>query len=353
MWILESLLSRSFPVTLVSVCIPTYNGEEYLEECLTSTIRQTFENLEIIICDDGSSDRTLDIANQIAQADRRLVIHRNAVRLGIPGNWNRCLDLAHGRWIKFMGQDDYLADDCIEVMVRAVDQTGRMVVCDRQIAYQDVDHSFQEDFNSYIAENPLHKVGETRAFEAEDISRFVLGRLNDNFIGEPVFTLFPHDVIKDVGYFDDRFVLWSDYEMWTRIAVNRGLLWLPDRLATFRCHSKAQSRTNFGSSAFRSNTVEPLLLLASFACRPEFRTLREVARRVSPEIDFSRELSQRVLALQRTIRRKASPTEDGYRVELTGLLADEYVSHVLKSFPWYERFARRHFERPRWLGKAW
>ena len=352
MWILESSLSRSFPVTLVSVCIPTYNGEEYLEECLTSTIRQTFENLEIIICDDGSSDRTLDIANQIAQTDRRLVIHRNAVRLGIPGNWNRCLDLAHGRWIKFMGQDDYLADECIEVMVRAVDQTGRMVVCDRQIAYQDVDHSFQEDFNSYIAESPLHKVGETRAFEAEDISRFVLGRLNDNFIGEPVFTLFPHDVIKDVGYFDDRFVLWSDYEMWTRIAVNRGLLWLPDRLATFRCHSKAQSRTNFGSSAFRSNTVEPLLLLASFACRPEFRTLREVARRVSPEIDFSRELSQRVLALQRTIRRKASPTEDGYRVELTGLLADEYVSHVLKSFPWYERFARRHFERPRWLGKA-
>jgi glycosyltransferase involved in cell wall biosynthesis len=340
-------------VTLVSVCIPTYNGEEYLEQCLTSTIRQTFQNLEIIVCDDGSSDRTLDIANQIAQADRRLVIHRNAVRLGIPGNWNRCLDLAQGRWIKFMGQDDYLADDCIEVMVRAVDQTGRIVVCDRQIAYQDVDHRFQEDLNSYIAENPLHKVGETRTFEAEDISRFVLGRLNDNFIGEPVFTLFPHDVIKDVGYFDDRFVLWSDYEMWTRIAVNRGLLWLPDRLATFRCHSKAQSWTNFGSSAFRSNTVEPLLLLASFASRPEFRTLREVARQVSPEIDLSRELSQRVLALQRTTRRKASPTEDGYRVELTGLLADEYVSHVLKSFPWYQRFARRHFERPRWLGKAW
>ena len=40
-------------------------------------------------------------------------------------------------------------------------------------------------------------------------------------------------------------------------------------------------------------------------------------------------------------------------VELSGLLADEYVSHVLKSFPWYQRFARRHFERPRWLGKAW
>jgi hypothetical protein len=339
-------------VTLVSVCIPTFNGEEYLEECLRSAIRQTYQNLEIIVCDDGSSDRTLDIANQIAQADRRLVVHRNAVRLGIPGNWNRCLNLAQGRWIKFMGQDDYLADHCIEVMIRAVDGTGRMVVCDRQIAYQDVDQGFQEDFHRYIVESPLHKVAENRDFEAEDISRFVLDRLNDNFIGEPVFTLFPRDVIEDVGYFDDRFVLWSDYEMWTRIAVNRGLIWLPDRLATFRCHSKAQSQTNFGSGEFRSNTVEPLLLLASFASKPEFRTLREVARDVSPEMDLSRELSRRVLALERTIRRKASSTNDGYRVELSGLLADQYVRHALNSFPWYERWARRHFERPRWLGKA-
>ena len=206
-------------MTLVSVCIPTYNGEEYLGECLTSTIRQTFQNLEIIVCDDGSSDRTLDIANQFAQADRRLVIHRNAARL----KGFRATGIDAWIWLREGGSSSWArtddpADDCIEVMVRAVDQTGRMVVCDRQIAYQDVDHRFQEDFtNSYVAETPLHKVGERPELSKQRTSRgFVRGSTEyDNFIGEPVFTLFPHDVIKDVGYFDDRFVLWSDYEMWS------------------------------------------------------------------------------------------------------------------------------------------
>ena len=80
---------------LVSICIPTFNGEAYLEECLHSAINQTYKNIEIIVSDDASKDRTLQIINEItSKTDIPIFIFKHQPN-GIGANWNNCIKNAN------------------------------------------------------------------------------------------------------------------------------------------------------------------------------------------------------------------------------------------------------------------
>ena len=103
----------------VSVCIPTYNGALYLQECMESILGQTFVGIEILAVDDRSSDKTRAILDSFAKRDARVRILSNARNLGLVGNWNRCIELAQGEWIKFVFQDDWIAPECLERMLDA------------------------------------------------------------------------------------------------------------------------------------------------------------------------------------------------------------------------------------------
>jgi glycosyltransferase involved in cell wall biosynthesis len=85
----------------VSICIPAYNGDQFISQAIESALAQTFTNLEIIVVDDGSKDGTVEIAESYAVHDSRVRVYRNAQNLGLPRNWDRCRDLATGNWIMF------------------------------------------------------------------------------------------------------------------------------------------------------------------------------------------------------------------------------------------------------------
>src|SRR5437899_12562971 len=97
----------------VSICIPTYNGAAHLAPCLESALNQTWTDFELLIVDDASSDDTVAITEACAARDRRVRVARNPRNLGLVGNWNRCLELAKGTWIKFLFQDDLLSPACL------------------------------------------------------------------------------------------------------------------------------------------------------------------------------------------------------------------------------------------------
>ena len=127
---------------LVSICIPTYNGSQYLEACLDSVLSQSYPDFEVVIVDDQSSDNTWDLLNQYAARDNRIRLFRNEQNLGLVGNWNRCLELAQGEWIKFVFQDDWITPDCIEHMVRAsVGSQSLLTVCRREFVFESVSDS--------------------------------------------------------------------------------------------------------------------------------------------------------------------------------------------------------------------
>ena len=121
----------------VSICVPTYNGGRYLGPCLASALAQTFADFELVVVDDGSADATPEIVRHYAGSDARIRVWRNEEKLGLVANWNRCVELARGEWVKFLFQDDLLEPSCLDEMLRASRSGVDLVVARRGLLFED------------------------------------------------------------------------------------------------------------------------------------------------------------------------------------------------------------------------
>ena len=106
----------------VSIGVPVYNGELYIAQTLDSLLAQTFEEFELIICDNASTDRTEQICRTYAERDARIRYVRNVENLGAAKNYMRALDLASGEYFRWANSDDLFAPEslarCVEVLDR-------------------------------------------------------------------------------------------------------------------------------------------------------------------------------------------------------------------------------------------
>lgn len=100
---------KSYPV--ISVIMGVYNGEKFLGEAIESILTQTYGNFEFIICNDCSTDGSLEILRRYAKQDERIVILENTANLGLAATLNRCLQTARGQWIARMDCDDRALPD--------------------------------------------------------------------------------------------------------------------------------------------------------------------------------------------------------------------------------------------------
>jgi len=104
---------------LVSICIPTYNRENIIAHTIESVIRQTYENIEIIISDNCSTDRTYEIIKAYASKDKRIKCYQQPENTGPVQNWKNCQRKSTGEFVKFLWSDDYIDNIFIE---KTVDQ---------------------------------------------------------------------------------------------------------------------------------------------------------------------------------------------------------------------------------------
>ena len=91
---LTSSLKEQTP--LVSICIPAFNAQQWILECVNSALAQTYHSLEVLVVDDASTDNTAELVRSINDPRIRLV--SNVQRLGMVGNWNKCLELAQAEF---------------------------------------------------------------------------------------------------------------------------------------------------------------------------------------------------------------------------------------------------------------
>lgn len=107
---------------LVSVLMTAYNRELYIAEAIESILNSTYKNIELIICDDASTDGTVAIARSYSEIDERVKIYINEVNLGQFPNRNKAADYAKGKYIKYLDSDDTIYDwglaYCVELMER-------------------------------------------------------------------------------------------------------------------------------------------------------------------------------------------------------------------------------------------
>lgn len=113
----------------VSVVIPVYNSEKYVEKCIQSVMAQTLPDLEIIIINDGSTDESGRILRELTQKDSRIVLLEQANQ-GVAAARNQGVEKATGKYITFVDGDDYLQEDYIELMYNLAEkETLDMVIC--------------------------------------------------------------------------------------------------------------------------------------------------------------------------------------------------------------------------------
>ncbi len=103
----------SFERPEITVIVPAYNAERYLPDCLDSILGQTFDDWELIVADDGSSDDTFEIAQGYASRDPRIKVIRTS-RQGVSAARNACIDVSRGRYLAFVDADDLIESDYLK-----------------------------------------------------------------------------------------------------------------------------------------------------------------------------------------------------------------------------------------------
>ena len=111
----------------ILIIIPVYKVEDYIETCLESVIHQSYQNLEILIVDDGSPDRCPDICDRYATQDDRIqVIHQS--NQGLSAARNTGIEYTTGEYVLFLDSDDYLSPNYCEIVLNAAERTGSDIV---------------------------------------------------------------------------------------------------------------------------------------------------------------------------------------------------------------------------------
>ena len=172
---------------MVSVIVPAYNMEKYLGRCLDSLLAQSYKDLEILVIDDGSFDRTLEIAGEYAKRDNRIaVVHKE--NGGVSSARNLGLERASGEYTFFFDPDDLIESDSIEVLVKAMESGADLVSC--QYSRWNDDGVRLEDYD-FITGN--------MSFASDDeLIRFILDELLDYHVGYEVWNkLYRTEIIRE------------------------------------------------------------------------------------------------------------------------------------------------------------
>ena len=263
---------------MVSICMPTYNGADYLQEAIKSILAQTYQNIEIVIVDDNSTDNTIEVAREATQGVPRVKNYKNLVRKGLGGNWNKCLEMATGEWIKFAFQDDLLSPNCIEKLYELVTQTNNiMAVCGRIFIFEEnICTAFQENFLHYVKANSIanrfpHHIGVISALDfAAHVEKYPVF----NCIGEPTAVMFHHSTISQFGNFNIDLSQIIDWEYWMRVAINKGFCFTEEKLVAFRLHQKGTTVKN-RSEAGLLDLIDELIIYHELHYSPHYAVFRK------------------------------------------------------------------------------
>lgn len=183
----------------ISVIIPVYNVEKYLEQCIKSVVTQTYEQLEIILVDDGSTDNSGFICESWKERDKRIqVIHKT--NGGLSDARNVGLDRATGDYIAFVDSDDFIENNMYEIMLEAaVREKADLVCCGRYLVQSEIErterHCLKKE-KQYSAKQALREILYGRDIEEAawdklykkeifDGVRYPLGEINEDIVVIP------------------------------------------------------------------------------------------------------------------------------------------------------------------------
>jgi glycosyltransferase involved in cell wall biosynthesis len=134
----------------VSIGLPIYNGEPFLQQALDSLLSQTHTDFELVISDNASTDRTSEICAAYTARDPRIRYHRNAQNIGVDRNFNRTFELSQGEYFRWAAADDLCAPTLLERCVEVLDARQDVVLCYPKSRYIDDQGGFLRDYEDNL-----------------------------------------------------------------------------------------------------------------------------------------------------------------------------------------------------------
>ena len=215
----------------VSVCMPVYNGGDYITDSIKSVLTQTYKSFNLIVCDNCSTDNTGEIVRNFN--DPRLIYMRNKKNLGLVGNHNRCLELANGEYIYFLHHDDIMLPDNLALKVSILDEHPNVGFVHSDVLFMDKNGE-QLNISRFNAKRDYIEDG-IKAFE-KYIMNMPVGA--SFFIGA---VLARRDCYLKLGSFNPLLRYAEDSEMWMRILLFYDVACIGKPLVTYRLHDKMAS----------------------------------------------------------------------------------------------------------------
>jgi glycosyltransferase involved in cell wall biosynthesis len=298
----------------VSVLVPTYNYARYLPEAIESVLGQDFQDFELLIGDDCSTDGSREVIARYAAKDGRIRFQIHPTNLGMVQNWNWCLSEARGEYIKFLFGDDKLASREALAKLLQLLEGNPSVALAASARYVIGEYSQVLETWDGFRKPGVHN-------GAEVIARCLAE--DRNLIGEPSAVLFRRR--DGARGFDLRYRQIVDLEMWFHLLEKGGLAYTREPLCSFRRHSGQQTEVNKTSKIGEEEAVR---LFGEYHGKPYLKSK-----------GFHARLFTRIYHLRKRRRRGARLPEGLLQVELD-------LSAQMGRF-WYAVYwARRRITRP-------
>jgi glycosyltransferase involved in cell wall biosynthesis len=146
----STTVSAAEPGPLVSIGVPVYNEEQHLQTALDSLLAQDHQNIEIIICDNASTDATADIIAGYASRDPRVQYHRNASNIGGIANFNKAFQLARGEFFMWASGHDVRHPAQISTCLKVLLEDPGLVLCYSQVCWVDQSGHVTEEIHEFV-----------------------------------------------------------------------------------------------------------------------------------------------------------------------------------------------------------
>ncbi len=190
---------------LVSVCIPAYNNEDYIVETIECILNQSYKNIELIVVDDNSKDNTYQVVENVN--DKRIKLYKNERNLGMAGNWNRCLELCSGKYIKLICADDLIHKRLIEKEVLIMEKYPNVNLVQSDTQFVDLNGKAAGYYRRYYRSGVV---------EGKKASRF--SAFTRDYLGAPLANMIRKSAYDKLGGFDESFFYIIDYDFYMKLA---------------------------------------------------------------------------------------------------------------------------------------
>jgi glycosyltransferase involved in cell wall biosynthesis len=215
----------------VSIGLPVYNGENFLEPAIDSILAQCFTDFELIISDNASTDGTEEICREYAKKDARILYYRQEKNLGAIANYNDVFTRASGEYFKWAAHDDLIAPTFLARCVEVLDRQAGVVMCFPEISYIDE--------RGKIIRRAQPNLGILAANPTERLRDFVRLQKKSNDIFWSIFGLLRRRALQDTALLDSYVA--SDRVLLVKLLLRGRFYQIPEPLFHRREHAQAST----------------------------------------------------------------------------------------------------------------